>query len=101
MNNVTENDNLEPTPTTEFRKSNAVIDWFLRLLKGTLIGIGAILPGLSGGVMMVIFWCLRTAAAVYRQYSGQLFQKPAVFYSCRYWHGVRDCWFFGSGGIRF
>lgn len=29
--------------------------WFVRLLKGALIGIGAILPGLSGGVLMVIF----------------------------------------------
>ncbi|MAT40813.1 MAG: DUF368 domain-containing protein [Anaerolineaceae bacterium] len=35
--------------------STSIVDWFLRLLKGTLIGIGAILPGLSGGVMMVIF----------------------------------------------
>ena len=29
--------------------------WLVRLLKGFLIGIGAILPGLSGGVLAVIF----------------------------------------------
>lgn len=29
--------------------------WFIRLLKGILIGVGAILPGLSGGVLAVIF----------------------------------------------
>lgn len=32
-----------------------VVDWFVRLVKGTLIGIGFILPGLSGGVLAVIF----------------------------------------------
>ena len=31
------------------------MDWFIRLIKGTIVGIGAILPGLSGGVMAVIF----------------------------------------------
>lgn len=31
------------------------MDWFIRLIKGTVVGIGAILPGLSGGVMSVIF----------------------------------------------
>lgn len=29
--------------------------WLIRMLKGALVGIGAILPGLSGGVLMVIF----------------------------------------------
>lgn len=32
-----------------------VADWFIRLAKGTLVGIGFILPGLSGGVLAVIF----------------------------------------------
>ncbi|MDO9086798.1 MAG: DUF368 domain-containing protein [Anaerolineaceae bacterium] len=32
-----------------------MIDWLLRMLKGMLIGIGAILPGLSGGVLAVVF----------------------------------------------
>jgi putative membrane protein len=29
--------------------------WIIRVIKGALIGIGAILPGLSGGVLMVVF----------------------------------------------
>lgn len=29
--------------------------WFVRLLKGVAVGVGAILPGLSGGVLAVIF----------------------------------------------
>jgi len=32
-----------------------VLDWFIRLVKGVLIGIGAILPGMSGGVLAVVF----------------------------------------------
>ncbi len=44
--------NTEPaTP----RKIRPVIDWFIRLVKGALVGIGFILPGLSGGVLAVIF----------------------------------------------
>lgn len=31
------------------------MSWLIRMIKGALIGIGAILPGLSGGVLMVIF----------------------------------------------
>lgn len=34
---------------------NGVIDWIIRLIKGALVGIGAILPGLSGGVLAVVF----------------------------------------------
>lgn len=30
-------------------------DWWLRVVKGALVGIGGILPGLSGGVLAVIF----------------------------------------------
>ncbi len=53
---TTENQNnaasqeLKPTP-----KSGGVLDFFIRLIKGILIGIGAITPGLSGGVLMVVF----------------------------------------------
>lgn len=39
----------------ELKKINPVTDWFIRLLKGILVGIGFILPGLSGGVLAVIF----------------------------------------------
>ena len=31
------------------------MDWIIRFIKGTIVGIGAILPGLSGGVLAVIF----------------------------------------------
>jgi putative membrane protein len=31
-----------------------VTDWFIRLVKGIIVGIGFILPGLSGGVLAVI-----------------------------------------------
>jgi len=43
---------------TEESKPNtakAGIDWIIRLVKGILVGIGAIVPGLSGGVLMVVF----------------------------------------------
>lgn len=46
----------EPSPSTPYpnegAQPKAII---LRLLKGLLVGIGAILPGLSGGVLSVIF----------------------------------------------
>lgn len=32
-----------------------VVGWFVRLLKGVAVGVGFILPGLSGGVLAVIF----------------------------------------------
>lgn len=35
--------------------ANPTLDWFIRILKGIGIGIGFILPGLSGGVLAVIF----------------------------------------------
>lgn len=42
-------------------ENNAILEkdnptkWFIRMLKGIAVGIGAILPGLSGGVLAVIF----------------------------------------------
>ena len=36
-------------------KQNILIDWVVRLLKGILVGIGFITPGLSGGVLAVVF----------------------------------------------
>lgn len=36
-------------------QADTPIAWLIRLLKGIAIGIGAILPGLSGGVLAVIF----------------------------------------------
>lgn len=49
MNDFSQNQNL-PQKTI-----NPVTDWFIRLIKGILVGIGFILPGLSGGVLAVIF----------------------------------------------
>lgn len=40
---------------TDKKHINPAIEWFIRLLKGALVGIGFILPGLSGGVLAVIF----------------------------------------------
>ena len=34
---------------------NSVLDWFIRLIKGIFVGIGFIVPGLSGGVLAVVF----------------------------------------------
>lgn len=36
-------------------KKASVLDWFIRLIKGVLVGIGFIVPGLSGGVLAVVF----------------------------------------------
>ena len=38
----------------EGKKPTPTIDWFIRLIKGVIVGIGFILPGLSGGVLAVI-----------------------------------------------
>jgi len=34
---------------------NGAVEWVIRLLKGVLVGIGFITPGLSGGVLAVVF----------------------------------------------
>ena len=31
------------------------VGWALRVLQGALIGLGAVLPGISGGVLCVVF----------------------------------------------
>ena len=43
------------TAMTSKKKMNPLVDWFIRFLKGILVGIGFITPGLSGGVMAVVF----------------------------------------------
>ena len=43
------------TQKQEEKKQNKVLDWILRMLKGILVGIGFITPGLSGGVLAVMF----------------------------------------------
>ena len=43
------------TEIKDKKKQNMALDWILRLLKGILVGIGFITPGLSGGVLAVVF----------------------------------------------
>lgn len=43
------------TIETTTKEKGGLISWIIRLVKGMLVGIGAIVPGLSGGVLMVIF----------------------------------------------
>ncbi|HBG40604.1 MAG TPA: DUF368 domain-containing protein [Porphyromonadaceae bacterium] len=44
----------DATRSTSVPQPNPVADWFVRLIKGIIVGIGFILPGLSGGVLAVI-----------------------------------------------
>lgn len=46
--------NLQEKSSIENKKINPATDWFIRLIKGIVVGIGFILPGLSGGVLAVI-----------------------------------------------
>jgi putative membrane protein len=43
------------TAENKAQKKDSVIDWIIRLLKGVLIGVGFITPGLSGGILAVVF----------------------------------------------
>jgi putative membrane protein len=43
------------TTVDNTKKFNPVVDWIVRLLKGIMVGIGFITPGLSGGVLAVVF----------------------------------------------
>ncbi len=47
----------EPSKPTAAKlvATGSVLDWLIRLFKGVLVGIGAITPGLSGGVLAVVF----------------------------------------------
>lgn len=42
-------------PTSYLDAPESISAWLIRLVKGILVGIGFILPGLSGGVLAVIF----------------------------------------------
>ena len=37
------------------KEKNKVIDWFLRLIKGAVIGMDVVLPGISGAALAVVF----------------------------------------------
>ncbi len=43
------------TTNSVLQEKKSAADWFIRLLKGILVGIGFIVPGLSGGVLAVVF----------------------------------------------
>ncbi|KUK46032.1 MAG: Uncharacterized protein XD73_1099, partial [Anaerolinea thermophila] len=43
------------TIKNESQNKKSFVDWIIRLLKGILVGIGFITPGLSGGVLAVVF----------------------------------------------
>ncbi len=45
----------QAAPETKAVRKHQGMEWFLRLIKGALVGIGAIVPGLSGGVLAVVF----------------------------------------------
>lgn len=45
----------DPRDIDQVERPDSVGAWFTRLLKGIAVGVGAILPGLSGGVLAVIF----------------------------------------------
>ncbi|MCO7136719.1 DUF368 domain-containing protein [[Clostridium] leptum] len=47
-------------PTAKERKKGVPTAVGLRLLQGALIGLGAVLPGISGGVLCVVFGIYRT-----------------------------------------
>lgn len=40
---------------SETKKTSTVLDWIIRVIKGVFVGIGFITPGLSGGVLAVVF----------------------------------------------
>jgi putative membrane protein len=51
--------NNQTNQVTEFRvaeqkPANSVLDWIVRVIKGFVIGFGAITPGLSGGLLAVV-----------------------------------------------
>ncbi len=43
------------TTMNSTKKLTPAVDWFLRFFKGIMVGIGFITPGLSGGVLAVVF----------------------------------------------
>jgi putative membrane protein len=46
---------MKKKPAEAGIQQNRLIEWLIRLIKGALVGIGAIVPGLSGGVLAVVF----------------------------------------------
>ena len=65
-------ENAPPPVTAASGVASVVLEWSIRLVKGALVGIGAITPGLSGGVLMVVFGIyeplLRFLADIHRKF---------------------------------
>ena len=76
-------------------KKDSFFAWIVRLLKGFISGVGAITPGLSGGVMMVVFGIyepLLKWLANIRQNFCVIYSFYSGWYRWRDWGGR----FFGS-----
>ncbi len=43
------------TIENQAKPTNPILDWVVRFLKGIMVGVGFITPGLSGGVLAVVF----------------------------------------------
>ena len=41
-------------------KNFSVFSYLFKILKGALVGLGAVLPGISGGVLCVVFGIYKT-----------------------------------------
>ena len=61
MSNVHSN---QPAAEQDLAPKN-LMAWLFRVLQGALIGVGAILPGVSGGVLMVIFGIYKPIMALF------------------------------------
>ena len=56
-------------------KNTGVLRLVLRVLQGMLIGVGAVLPGISGGVLCVVF-------GIYKPVM-ELLSSPCLLYTSR------------------
>lgn len=53
---INKNETCETVENTETaEEKDSVFQWILRVIKGAIIGTGAILPGISGGVLSIVF----------------------------------------------
>lgn len=74
-NNIALHKEDKPSPPRD-----SVLKWLLRVLQGAIIGAGAILPGISGGVLCVVFGIYQPMMALlahplrtFKKYAGLLF----------------------------
>jgi putative membrane protein len=65
--------------TTNSDAKSFIIDWFLHLLKGALIGTGFILPGVSGGALAAIFGLYERIITFIAHLTKDFFQNVLFF----------------------